>query len=84
MQRLQHREQVAQLSLSCHPTLVRQRPPRSCENNITPSQHSKPSVMEIPSSYRIHIWYGKTIMADLLSNKGRMMIDSVVWAQYIK
>jgi len=36
-----------------------------------------------PSSYRVHIWYGKTRMAGLQSGEGRMMIDSVVWAQYI-
>jgi len=33
--------------------------------------------------YRVHIWYGKARMAGLQSNEGRMMIDSVVWAQYI-
>jgi len=37
----------------------------------------------ILSSYRVHIWYGKTRMAGLQSGKGRMMIDAVVWAQYI-
>jgi len=37
----------------------------------------------IPSSYRVHIWQGKTRMAGLQSGEGRMMIDSVVWAQYI-
>jgi len=37
----------------------------------------------IPSSYWIYIWYGNTRMAGLKSGKGRMMIDSVVWAQYI-
>jgi len=37
----------------------------------------------IPSSYRVRIWYGKTRMAGLQSGEGRMMIDSVVWAQYI-
>jgi len=35
------------------------------------------------SSYRVHIWYGKTRMTGLQSGEGRMMIDSVVWAQYI-
>jgi len=38
---------------------------------------------EIPSSYRVHIWYGETRMAGLQSGEGLMMIDSVVWAQYI-
>jgi len=37
----------------------------------------------LPSSYRVHIWYGKTRMAGLQSRKGRMMIDSVVSAQHI-
>jgi len=36
-----------------------------------------------PSSHRVHIWYGKTRMAGLQSAEGRMMIDSVAWAQYI-
>jgi len=34
-------------------------------------------------NYQVHIWYGKTRMAGLQSGEGRMMIDSVVWAQYI-
>jgi len=38
----------------------------------------------IPSSYRVHIWYRKTRMAELQSGKGCMMIDSVIWTQYIK
>jgi len=37
----------------------------------------------IPLSYRVHIWCGKTRMTGLQSGEGRMMIDSVVWAQYI-
>jgi len=37
----------------------------------------------ISSSCRVHIWSGKTRMAGLQSGEGRMMIDSVVWAQYI-
>jgi len=37
----------------------------------------------IPSSYRVHMWYRKTRTARLQSGEGRMMIDSVVWAQYI-
>jgi len=35
------------------------------------------------SSYRVHTWQGKTRTAWLQSGEGRMMIDSVVWAQYI-
>jgi len=42
-----------------------------------------PSMREISSSYRVHIWYVKTRMAGLQSREGRTMIDSVVWAQYI-
>jgi len=38
---------------------------------------------EIPSSYRVRIWYGKTRIAGLQFREGRTMIDSVVWAQYI-
>jgi len=37
----------------------------------------------IPLSYWVHIWYGKTKMAGLQCDEGRMMINSVVWAQYI-
>jgi len=37
----------------------------------------------ILSSYRDHIWCGKTRMAGLQSVESRMMIDSVVLAQYI-
>jgi len=32
---------------------------------------------------RVHIWYRKTRTAELQSSEGCMMIDSVVWAQYI-
>jgi len=37
----------------------------------------------ILSSYRVYIWYGKDRITGLQSGEGRMMIDSVVWAQYI-
>jgi len=37
----------------------------------------------IASSYRVHIWCEKTRMAGLQAGESRMMIDSVVWAQYI-
>jgi len=36
----------------------------------------------IHSRYRVHIWYGKTRMAELQPGGSRMMIDSVVLAQY--
>jgi len=51
------------------------------ENTYSPNL--SPSVMGIPSSYRVHIWYGKTSMAGLQAGKGRMMINLVVRAQYI-
>jgi len=35
-----------------------------------------------PSSWRVHIYYGETRMAGLQSGEGRLVIDSVVWAQY--
>jgi len=35
------------------------------------------------SSYRVHIWYGTIRMAGLQSGEGRVMIESVVRAQYI-
>jgi len=50
-----------------------------------PSSHLTPSMSGIPSSYRVHIWYryGKTRMAGLQCGQGRIMMDSVVWVQYI-
>jgi len=48
-----------------------------------PLSHLTPSMKRIPPSYRVHIWCGKTILAGLQSDESRMMIDSVVWAQYI-
>jgi len=45
--------------------------------------HLTPSVMGILSSYRVNIWCKKTRMVGLQSGKDHMMIDSVVWAQYI-
>jgi len=41
------------------------------------------SMIGFPSSYRVHIWYGKTRMAGLQSGEGCKMIDSVIWAKYI-
>jgi len=48
-----------------------------------PLFHLMPSMRGIPRAYRVHIWYGKTRTAGLQSGEGPMMIDSVVWAQYI-
>jgi len=48
-----------------------------------PLYHSTLSMRGIPSSYRVHIGYEKTKMAGLQFGEGRMMIDSVVWTQYI-
>jgi len=42
-----------------------------------------PSMNGIPLSNQVHIRYRKTRMAGQQSCEGRMMIDSVVWAQYI-
>jgi len=36
-----------------------------------------------PIELRVHIWYGKNRTVSLQSGEGRIMIDSVVWAQYI-
>jgi len=38
--------------------------------------------LELSGSY-LDIWCGQTRMAKLQSGEGRMMIDSVVWTQYI-
>jgi len=48
-----------------------------------PLSHFTPTKSGIPWSYRVHIWCGKARMAGLQSGEGRMMIDSVVWAQHI-
>jgi len=45
---------------------------------VPPAFSLTPSIREILSRYRVHIWYGKTRMAGLQSGEGRMMIDSVV------
>jgi len=45
-----------------------------------PIFHLTPPIMGILSSYRVHIWYGKT-RNGLQCGEGRMMID--FWAQYI-
>jgi len=42
--------------------------------------HEKPS---ITASCQVHFWFGKTIMAGLQSGEDHMMIDLVIWAQYI-
>jgi len=48
-----------------------------------PLSHLTHSVTGISLSYRVHIWHGKTRMAGLQSGEGRMMIDSVIRAQYV-
>jgi len=45
--------------------------------------HLMNSMRGITSGYQVHIWYGKTRMAGLQSGEGRVMINSVVWAQHI-
>jgi len=42
-----------------------------------------PLLRVIPLSYRVHIWYGKTRIAGLQFGEGHVMIDSVIWVQYI-
>jgi len=49
-----------------------------------PIYHLIPSMKVMPSSYRVLVWCGKFRMAGLQSSEGRMMIDSVVWAQCFK
>jgi len=44
-----------------------------------PLSHLTPSMS---SSCRVHIWYDKTRMAHKYG-EGRIMIDSIVWAQYV-
>jgi len=39
--------------------------------------HMASSMRGIPSSYRVHIWYGKTRMAGLQSDEGRMMTQYI-------
>jgi len=48
-----------------------------------PLSHLTLSMRGILSSYRVHIRCGKARTAGLQSGEGRMMIDSVVWAQHI-
>jgi len=45
--------------------------------------YPSPSMKGIRWSYRVHIQHGKSRMAGLQSVEGRMIINSVVWAQYI-
>jgi len=70
-------KQEAQLSLTNRPKFVHADilccAVKSCP--LTPSMRG------IPSSYLVHVWYEKTRMAGLQSGEGRMIIDSVVWAQ---
>jgi len=49
-------------------------------NFYLPLSHLTPS---LPLGYLVHVWRGKTRMAGLQSGEDHMMIDSVVWAQYI-
>jgi len=53
---------------------------------IAYSHYLTPSLSEIPSSFRVHIWYGKTRMAGLQiqSGNGRSMISSVVCSGTIR
>jgi len=59
---------------------IYQRPPHNCENNISPTFDTlkEGDHLKLSSS-----WYGKTKMAGQQSPEGRIMTDSVIWAQYI-
>jgi len=86
-------KQEAQLALTIHHTLVHADIPycavKSCplvndydllagfSDFYLPLSYLTPSLRRIPSSYRVHILYGKTRMAGLQSGEGHMMIDSV-------
>jgi len=48
-----------------------------------PIFHLFSAVRVIPSSCWFHVWYWEIRTTGLQSSEGRMMIDSVVWAQYI-
>jgi len=60
---------------------IRQRPPRNCKNNVSPTFDAlnEGHLLELSGSYLV--W--ETRMAGLQSGEGRMMIDSVVWTQHI-
>jgi len=62
---------------------IRQRPPRNCENNVSPTFETLNEVdpLELSGSYLV--WENYCRMAGLQSREGHMTIDSVVWAQYI-
>jgi len=81
-------KQVAPLSLTCLPTFVRTYSPEAGTQLIhnvfiTYSQHFTLVMTGIPSSYRVHVWYGKAQVAVRQSGKGHMMTVTVVRAQYI-
>jgi len=58
---------------------IRQKPPRNCENNVASLAYDTP-IEGIPSGSYL-VW--KTRIVGIQSPKGRMMIDSIVWAQHI-
>jgi len=66
-----------QLWLTCHPNVstnvfIRG---RHTTVKITYLQHLTPPIRGIPSSYRVHIWYGKTETARQQSRKNCTMIN---------
>jgi len=60
---------------------IYQRTPQNCENNVSPTFDvlNEEDRLELSGSY----WHGKTRMAGLQYGVGRMMIISVVRAEYI-
>jgi len=58
---------------------IRTTAPRSCENIVSPmfDALNEGDLLELLGSY------GKTRMTGIQSGEGRMLIDSVIWAQYI-
>jgi len=59
-------------------TLLRMHSPCSCENIVFPTFDAFDE-----RNTQVHFGCGGTRMAGLQYGEGRMMIDSVVWAQYI-
>jgi len=78
--------QEAQLSLTNRPTLLSDEWLRfiGLIFRLLPTPLPFDALNEaMSSSYQFHIWCGKTRMPRLQSGEGRLMIDSVVWPQYI-
>jgi len=83
----QHEQKVVIKMAASRPSRSTKQPSRSFRptRSTTGSTHlpfdafNERDPVELSGSY----WYGKTGISGLQSSEGRMMIDSVVWAQYI-